>query len=107
MFWRKVGKNMMDDDDKGKNVLPYNRVAGGGNDVSRSTANEEEIGEGDEDILLTTQDRMDHNSFALEDEDDDDEEDEGQGSGEGNSLEDERDSNNGLLSHSGSRQLDQ
>lgn len=109
VFWRKVGKNMMDDDGKGKDVLPYNRVAGGGNDVSRSTGNEDEIGEGDEDILLTTKDRMDHNSFALEDEDDEDEdeEDEGQGSGEGNSLEDERDLNNGILSQSGSKHLDQ
>ncbi|GJJ72313.1 hypothetical protein EMPS_04670 [Entomortierella parvispora] len=109
VFWRKVGRGMMGDDDKGKDVLPYNRVAGGGNDVSRQNAMEEEIGEGDEDILLTTKDRMEHNSFALEDEDDDedDEEDEGQGSGEGHSLEDERESNSGLLSKSGSKHLDQ
>lgn len=108
-FWRKVGRKMIEEDDKGKDVLPYNRVAGGGRDVSRRNVveeEEEEVGEGDQDILLATNNRMSHNSFALEEEDgEDEEEDEGQGRDEGDSVVDDREVNNGLLSPSGSRHL--
>ena len=97
VFWKKVGKKLMDnEDDKGKSVLPYNRVV-----------TEEEGERGDGDILLTTQERSHHrhhdhdnDSFALGDED---EEDEGQGQDEGDSIEGERE---GMLRPSGSRHLD-
>ncbi|KAF9407434.1 hypothetical protein BGZ94_002700 [Podila epigama] len=57
IFWKTAGKKMAQD--KGKGVLPYNRV-GGRRD--------------DDDILLTTNNRS-HNSFELGDEDDEDEDD--------------------------------
>ncbi|KAF9165137.1 hypothetical protein DFQ27_000499 [Actinomortierella ambigua] len=61
VFWKTAGKKMVAD--KGKGVLPYNRVGAGGG------------GRGD-DILLSSSGRRDHNSFELGDEyDEDDEED--------------------------------
>ncbi|KAG0242003.1 hypothetical protein BGW41_004986 [Actinomortierella wolfii] len=59
VFWKTAGKKMVAD--KGKGVLPYNRVGGTGRDG---------------DILLTSNGRRDQNSFELGDEyDDDDDED--------------------------------
>ncbi|KAG0056363.1 hypothetical protein BGZ83_005279 [Gryganskiella cystojenkinii] len=96
VFWKNVGKKMMEDgNDKGKSVLPYNRIVG-----------QDEDGDRDEDILLTTSNRSHHqdqeqDSFALGDEDD---EDEGQGKDEGDSIEEGE--HEGMLSPSGSRHLD-
>ncbi|KAF9115144.1 hypothetical protein BGX27_008735 [Mortierella sp. AM989] len=59
IFWKTAGKKMVEDN-KGKSVLPYNRVQN----------------DGDDDILLTTKSRS-HNSFELADQDEDSE-DEGE-----------------------------
>ncbi|KAF9368233.1 hypothetical protein BGX21_006725, partial [Mortierella sp. AD011] len=61
IFWRTAGKKMMEDN-KGKSVLPYNRVEG----------------DGDDDILLATKNKN-HDSFALEGEDEDEDESEDDG----------------------------
>ncbi|KAF9929730.1 hypothetical protein FBU30_001246 [Linnemannia zychae] len=56
IFWKTAGKKLVQD--KGKGVLPYNRVGG----------------RGDGDILLTNSGRAGHNSFEIGDEDDDEDE---------------------------------
>ncbi|KAG0294259.1 hypothetical protein BGZ98_001835 [Dissophora globulifera] len=56
IFWKTAGKKLVED--KGKGVLPYNRV-----------------GARDGDILLTTNSRS-HNSFEIGDEDDEEDDDE-------------------------------
>ncbi|KAF9971351.1 hypothetical protein BGZ73_005722 [Actinomortierella ambigua] len=79
VFWKTAGKKMVAD--KGKGVLPYNRVDGG---VRRR----------DGDILLTSNGRRDHNSFELGDEDEDDEDDQRNGrtrSGRGDRYRDDDD----------------
>ncbi|KAG0204521.1 hypothetical protein BGX28_003569 [Mortierella sp. GBA30] len=58
IYWKKIGRNMVED--KGKGVLPYNRV-------DDSEAN------GDNDILLTSKDRSDNFELGDEDDEDDDE----------------------------------
>ncbi|KAF9993464.1 hypothetical protein BGZ80_002514 [Entomortierella chlamydospora] len=61
VLWKTAGKKMIEDN-KGKSVLPYNRVDG----------------DGDDDILLTTKNKS-HDSFALEGEDEDEDESEDDG----------------------------
>lgn len=58
IFWKTAGKKMVED--KGKGVLPYNRVGG----------------RRDDDILLTTSNRGGHNSFEIGEEDEEEEEEE-------------------------------
>ncbi|KAG0041533.1 hypothetical protein BGZ89_007380, partial [Linnemannia elongata] len=58
IFWKTAGKKLVED--KGKGVLPYNRVGG----------------HRDGDILLTNNSRGGQNSFEIGDEDDEEDDDE-------------------------------